>query len=239
MSNLMNGAFVQKYAPKNLADVVFSDPFAKAQIKQYADGLTLRPLLLHGPYGTGKSTIAELLPFAMVHNFQASDSKWLVGDVRKDFVSKITSIQNFTSNMSLNSAGLKVIVIDEFDNMDPSLQRSLKGHLDRFSNYLLFIFTTNNLKKVDGGIRSRCLRLHIGKAAPAVWLPRMRKILKAEKVTAPPKQNLLDMADASNGDCRELLSDLEDYVIRRRTQQSLPKSSKLSMQVVQGGKSGK
>ncbi len=67
---LINGAFTQKYAPQKLADVVFSDPFAELQIQQYVNGLTLKPLLLYGPYGTGKSTIAKLLPFAMVSDFK-------------------------------------------------------------------------------------------------------------------------------------------------------------------------
>ena len=240
MSNIsMNGAFVQKYAPQKLADVVFSEPFAELQIQQYVNGLTLKPLLLYGPYGTGKSTIAKLLPFAIVSDFQAPDCKWIVGDCRKDFAAKISTIENFASYQGLNSAGLRVIVVDEVDNMDGSLQRSLKGHVDRFSSYKLFIFTTNNLKKVDAGIRSRFERVHIGKAAPAAWMPRMRKILKAEGVPVPPSPNLAAIAAASNGDCRELLSDLENFVLKYRIQPTPPKPTKPKLGVLQGGKSGK
>lgn len=238
-SILINSAFDQKYAPTNFADVVLSDPHAISQLNKYANGLTMRPLLLYGPYGTGKSTIAELLPFAMVHDFHSTECKWLIGDVRKDFAAKISAVENFASYTGLNSAGIRVIVIDEIDNMDLGLQRSLKGYLDKFLGHCFFIFTTNNIKNVDAGLRSRCERVHVGKAVPSDWLPRMRKILRSESVPIPSNQHLTTIAAASNGDCRELLRDLEDFVIRYRAKSKPPKPPKAKVTVLQGGKGKK
>lgn len=236
-SDQIDGAFDVKYAPTKLADVVFSDTYAKDQIDRYVNGLTLKPLLLYGPYGTGKSAIAELLPFAMVPTFQNHDRLWLVGDGRKNFAARISAIENFAPLAAINSAGMRVVVIDEIDNMDASVQRSLKGHLDQFSKVCLFILTTNNLSKVDGGVRSRCKKIHIGKASPAAWAPRMRKILKAENVPVPSNQHLLNIAAASKGDCRELLVDLEEFVFRFLAQPTPPKPTR--PKVLLGGKAKK
>ena len=58
-------SYVLKYAPKVLADVVIANTNVKDKLAAYVAGELKQPLILHGEFGTGKTTIANLLPSAI------------------------------------------------------------------------------------------------------------------------------------------------------------------------------
>ena len=51
--------------------------------------------------------------------------------------------------------------------------------------YVLFVFTTNDLQRLDRELRDRCRIVHIGCPQPERWLARAKTILKAENVPCP------------------------------------------------------
>ena len=55
-------SFALKYAPKTLDEVVLGSITLKNKLAEYINGRDLKPLILHGGVGTGKTTIANLLP---------------------------------------------------------------------------------------------------------------------------------------------------------------------------------
>ena len=50
-----------KYAPKNLDEVIFPSTAVQRRITGYATGQLSGHIMLHGPNGTGKTTVANLL----------------------------------------------------------------------------------------------------------------------------------------------------------------------------------
>ena len=144
-TNVVTGAFTVKYAPKKLSDVVFSSTYAKDQIDRYAKGLTRKPIMLYGTYGTGKSLIAELLPYSITPDSQDFDLMWMIGDVRRDFATKISTIETFAPMVAFNNAGIRVAVIDDFREVLISSEgkkkrtRSLhqkKGHREELEAFI-------------------------------------------------------------------------------------------------------
>ena len=55
----------EKYKATTLNDCVFANQTIQNRIQAYASGNLKGHLILHGPNGTGKSTIADLLPYAI------------------------------------------------------------------------------------------------------------------------------------------------------------------------------
>ena len=52
-------SFEITYAPKQLADIVISDSYVISKLDAYITQDTKRPLLLHGGYGVGKTSIGS------------------------------------------------------------------------------------------------------------------------------------------------------------------------------------
>jgi DNA polymerase III delta prime subunit len=206
----VNLAFEQRYRPRTLEEVVLPDDHVARKLQSYVAGQTRRPLLLYGPYGTGKSTIADLLPHAMVADFQEGDRLRIKADGRKNVAERIAAIERFAPYVAFNAVCLRVVVVDEADNLTKEIQRSLKAHVDHYMRSALFIFTTNRFQELDEGLRSRSTCLYIGPARAERWLPRMKKILRREGGAVPPDVRLLALAQAAKGDVRKLLEDLQD-----------------------------
>ena len=54
-----------KYKPTTLADVIYPDATTKNFINAVARGALTTNIIFYGPNGTGKTTVADLLPFAL------------------------------------------------------------------------------------------------------------------------------------------------------------------------------
>lgn len=107
------GAFVEDYRPKTVADTILP-PRLKAQFQKLADTRTVQNLLIEGPAGCGKTTIAKALCEEIGSDYiviNGSDESGI--DVLR------TKIRQFASVGSLSSdAKHKVIIIDEADYLN-------------------------------------------------------------------------------------------------------------------------
>ena len=56
---------------------------------------------------------------------------------------------------------MKVVVFNEAENLSQEAQAALREIMERVEKYCLFIFMTNNIKKIDSAIKSRCLEIEI------------------------------------------------------------------------------
>lgn len=171
-----------KYRPKNIDDFVFASDKLERQIRRYTSGQSVRPLVLHGSNGTGKSTLGDLIPKAIdgpnvqVTKIKAEDLNSNI-EVRK----RLTRTKHFDKLFVPAGQSRNYTLIEEV-NFDPKAKGALRESLDEMEGRDLFIFTTNEVEKLDAGLLSRAEVIEIPPSPPDKFLRQAQKILSAEGV---------------------------------------------------------
>jgi DNA polymerase III delta prime subunit len=210
-------SFTVKYKPKCLADVVYPDIQTQNDIMSYQEGGRFNPIILSGTYGTGKTTIAKLLPMEVAPGLiWLNDVKYINGSLVRG-INLIRDIEVFLNLCCWNMYGYRFVIIDEAEQLTAQAQYSMKGLMDDFIEDTMFIFTTNYIDKIDGGIQSRSQRYLFDPPPVAQLVPLVERVLKSEMVTMSAHQ--INQYIARYGaSVRGLLMQLETDILNfRRT----------------------
>ncbi len=174
-----------KYAPKSLDEYIFGTDEVKDTVMQYVEGGARRPLILHGFFGTGKSLLARLIPKAidgsavMVDRINGSD---LVNKTQQlEFLDRP---ERFDHLFEPADQSRWYTIVEEM-SVDVKAKEAMRVLMDKMSQRTQFIFTTNELHKIDGAIQSRSEVLRIDPLTAEQFLPRAEHILEAEGVRIP------------------------------------------------------
>ena len=182
----MNGDFiwVEKYRPKTIDECILPESIKKT-FSDFLNKGEIPNMLLAGPPGIGKTTVAKALCNELGVDFyviNGSDEGRFLDTVRNN-------AKNFASTVSLSStAKHKVIIIDEADNTTSDVQLLLRASIEEFSKNCRFIFTCNYKNKIIEPLHSRCAVVEFGikgkdKAKLAAgFYNRLQEILQTEGV---------------------------------------------------------
>lgn len=150
MTNRDEFRWTDKFRPHTIADCILPDRL-KQTFQAYADQKEIPHLLLCGPAGTGKTTVALALCDEV-----GCDSMFINGSEESGIDVLRTKIKSYASTVSLQG-GKKVIIIDEADYMNPnSLQPGLRSAIEEFSKNCSFVMTCNFKNKLIEPLHSRC-----------------------------------------------------------------------------------
>jgi hypothetical protein len=123
--------FSQKYAATSLSGYVFEDANVAATINDYANGRRSGGLLLHGPNGTGKSTIALLMTR---HSLAASSISegWLsiLHANADDIEEQLDGLFTNTRWQKFQGSAAPIGIINEADLLSLRLQYRVRQFLD-------------------------------------------------------------------------------------------------------------
>ena len=206
--------WVEKYRPQTIEDCILPENIKKT----FTDFLTkgeVPNLLLAGPAGCGKTTVAKALCKQLgvdVYVINGSDEGRFLDTVRN-------TAKNFASTVSLSSSARhKVIIIDEADNTTNDVQLLLRAFTEEFSGNCRFIFTCNYKNKIIEPLHSRCAVVEFStnsKSKPqlaAQFFKRIQDILGKEGVEYDTKV-LVELINKHFPDWRRVLNELQRYSV--------------------------
>lgn len=134
-----------KYRPENLADVALPNRLRR-KFEAFLNGTYVNNMLFYGPPGKGKTTVARIL---------AKDRE-LVFLSCSEYSGKDDVLPLLEGCTALTLYGNKrLVLIDEAEMLTPKALNTFRGSIEKLSINNDFIFTCNNIKKMDKAILSR------------------------------------------------------------------------------------
>ena len=206
--------WVEKYRPKTIDECILPDNIKKT-FKEFLNRGEIPNMLLAGPPGVGKTTVAKALCNELGVDFyviNGSDEGRFLDTVRNN-------AKNFASTVSLASeAKHKVIIIDEADNTGNDVQLLLRAFIEEFAGNCRFIFTCNYKNKILEPLHSRCavvdfsIRGKEKQQIAAAFFQRLNFILEQERVEAD-KKVLVELVNKHFPDWRRVLNECQRYSV--------------------------
>ena len=206
--------WVEKYRPKTIDECILPENI-KETFREFLNKGEIPNLLLTGPAGVGKTTVAKALCEQLECDYiliNGSDEGRFLDTVRGQ-------AKNFASTMSLlPSSKHKVIIIDEADNTTHDVQLLLRSNIEAFHKNCRFIFTCNYKNKIIEPLHSRCSVVEFsikGKEKAEVqvaFFERILGILNKENCEAD-KKVLLQLINKHFPDWRRVLNELQRYAV--------------------------
>ena len=193
-------SLVEKYQPKTIADFIgIAEP--KAALGALARKPYASAWLLTGGPGLGKTTSAQALFEAIGGQVQHIPARMC--DL--ETVNRVTESCQYIPLMG----GFNLVLADEVDQASKAAQVAWLSNLDstRFPPDTIFVFTSNNLEKLEERFVSRCRHLEFTAPADAEMTAFLDRVWRAETTAAMPE--LAAIMAKAKGNVRNALMMLE------------------------------
>lgn len=204
-----------KYSPTNLNEVIYPNVAVERRIQGYATGQLEGHIILHGPNGTGKTTLANLLVRAIggedaVLDTNEHDELLGKSDLR-GYLRQASALARFSNS------GKHFMLLNEFDNAKKNLNKFWTG-LDACGDGVMVIVTTNKPMAIDPSIRSRCDLVDMPAISASAALARVQFILKAEGLELDSAQVLEYLRSRAHwGDLRKYFRLADELLFLQRS----------------------
>lgn len=205
--------WVEKYRPKSFDEIV-SQNIVINSLKAFIKKGDMPHMIFTGPAGTGKTSAALIIAKEMLKGeyyyrdlleLNASDT------VRMQFVRDI--LKNFVNqNMIIGKNSLKIVILDEADNIPNQVQQALRRIMEKASTKVKFILMCNYINRIIDPIISRCSVFRFVNLPKEKIVERLKFIAKQEKLSIPDDKMEIffdTLYFISGGDLRKAINALQ------------------------------
>jgi len=200
--------WTEKYSPKNFDDVL-GNVKVKNEIlewtEEWLNGKPQKCLLLVGPPGTGKTTMAHLAAeeFSEFVELNASDKR------SYDIITN--TVGESSLSRSLYNEGLKLIILDEVDGIHGTEDRGgtrAISNIIKTARHPIIMMANDPYSKRLKTLKTKCTVLKLRKVHTNSIVALLKKICVKEHVEFD-EYVLRNLAKQSKGDLRSAINDLE------------------------------
>jgi DNA polymerase III delta prime subunit len=140
--------WVEKWRPTKVSEVILPADL-KATFQKFAENGDFPNLILAGPRGMGKTSVAK----ALINEIGA-DMLFINGSKERNIDTIRDKVEQFVTTVSF-TGGRKYVLIDEADGLNPITQPALKAFIEEVSHNAGFILTANHLNRIIPELQSR------------------------------------------------------------------------------------
>lgn len=202
--------WTEKYRPKTFKDIIGNGKQKKeveAWLKSWKEGDPQQCLLLVGPAGTGKTTLAHIIAneFSDYIELNASDKRSY--DIIMNTVGESATTKSFFTNDNEH----KLIILDEVDGIHGTDDRGgtrAIGKIIKESVHPIVMTANDFYSKRLTSIKPKCKVIKIGKVHTNSINALLKRICAKEGIDADPEA-IRALAKGSNGDMRSALNTLQ------------------------------
>lgn len=145
----------KKYRPKTLKQLIGQDAIRSTLEKRVAEGKMPHAMLLFGPTGTGKTTIARIIKSLL----ECSDGDYQeINCSNFRGIDMVREIQN-RAGLSPIAGDTRLWVIDECHRLTPEAQDAFLKLLEDGPKHAYFILATTDPQKLIAAVKNRCTAL--------------------------------------------------------------------------------
>lgn len=197
---MTHSLWTEKYRPENLTNYIGNESLKAKIARMIAEG-DIPHLLLSGPAGTGKTTVAKIL----VKNIDC-DYLYINASDENNVETIRTKVKSFASTIGFKP--MKIIILDEADYITQNAQAALRNIMETFSRSTRFILTCNYVERIIDPIVSRTQQFHVVPPTKLEVAKHLATILKEENVSYEVSDVKL-LVDAHYPDIRKIINEAQ------------------------------